>query len=297
MYFRVKTFDKKTCQKIPVYLIILGFIVLIGGYFQYFYYPDLRNLVYLGWDEHLNRMFSSFLDPNYFGIFLVLYLFFLLGYILTRVNRDLFFGFLVIDFVLTFIGIFLTFSRSAILALIVGSLCFALLKNFSRKIILTFGGIVLICLIIVLLNGRSYEGTNLLRTVSTSARITSEANGWKLFLKQPIFGVGFNAYRYAVSRYHLNGSKRNDLSHGGAGNDNSWIFVLVTTGVLGFLAYVNLWREVIYGNFKRRKENIFAVVTVASSVSLIISSFFVNSLFYPMIMMWMWILIGFTESM
>ena len=40
------------------------FLVAAFSIAQYFFYPDLRNLYYLGWDPHLNRLFSVFFDTS-----------------------------------------------------------------------------------------------------------------------------------------------------------------------------------------------------------------------------------------
>lgn len=76
VYFVVRSFDSYFKSKILILLVIAGMIIVAGGYLQYFLYPSLRNLYYLGWDEHLYRMFSSFLDPNFAGIFFVLFILF-----------------------------------------------------------------------------------------------------------------------------------------------------------------------------------------------------------------------------
>jgi len=64
------------------------------------------------------RMFSVFLDPNYTGSFLVLYFLFIGDLIYKRKKQH---KYLIAIFILTLIAIFLTFSRSALLMLIVGS--------------------------------------------------------------------------------------------------------------------------------------------------------------------------------
>src|SRR3990167_8956586 len=40
------------------------FLIVVFSVAQYFLYPDLRNLYYLGWDPHLNRLFSVFFDTS-----------------------------------------------------------------------------------------------------------------------------------------------------------------------------------------------------------------------------------------
>src|ERR1700722_12473805 len=79
VFFAILQFDQSFKKKITKFLIADGLIILSIGYIQFFLYPHLRNLYYLGWDEHLYRMFSSFLDPNFVGTFFVLYLVFVAG--------------------------------------------------------------------------------------------------------------------------------------------------------------------------------------------------------------------------
>jgi predicted membrane-bound mannosyltransferase len=43
-------------------------------------------------------------------------------------------------------------------------------------------------------------------------------------------------------------------------------------------------------------QKTISVVILASSIGIFVNAFFINSLFYPSIMVWMWILIGFKES-
>ena len=78
LYFVVKELKPSFKNKIIPLMVIVGGVTVFGGYLQYFFYPNLRNLYYAGWDEHLYRMFSSFLDPNFAGAFFVL-LFFLIS--------------------------------------------------------------------------------------------------------------------------------------------------------------------------------------------------------------------------
>lgn len=79
LFFIIKDFDKKQKILVVKLLVFSGAIIVVGGIIQYFLYPNLRNLYYLGWDEHLYRLFSSFLDPNFAAIFISLFLTFFLS--------------------------------------------------------------------------------------------------------------------------------------------------------------------------------------------------------------------------
>ena len=45
-------------------LAIISILTIITTIIQYFLYPDLRNLIYLGWDPHLYRTFGIFFDTT-----------------------------------------------------------------------------------------------------------------------------------------------------------------------------------------------------------------------------------------
>ena len=79
VFFVVCDFDKDFKKKISKFLIIIGSIIVVLGYLQYFFYSSLKNLFYLGWDEHMYRLFSVFLDPNFAGAFFVLFFLFLIN--------------------------------------------------------------------------------------------------------------------------------------------------------------------------------------------------------------------------
>ena len=90
IFFVVNDFDKEFKNKISNLLIIIGSLIVGLGYIQYFFYPSLKGLFYLGWDEHMYRMFSVFFDPNFAGAFFVLYfLFFVLGRVVSAILNSL----------------------------------------------------------------------------------------------------------------------------------------------------------------------------------------------------------------
>lgn len=297
IYFVVLDFDSAFKKKIPFFLVISGFLLMLEGYVQYLLYPNLKNLYYLGWDEHLYRMFSVFLDPNFLGAFLVLYFLFVLGLLFKFIENknktaSTFLGILSL---IILSAIFITYSRSAYIMLVVGLFVFFFLKK-QKKIMI--GSIVLFVFSIVFFSnaGLKSEGTNLLRITSTEARIPAALNAINVFKNNPAFGVGFNAYGFAAERYGFI-KVSNYPNHAAAGTDNSFLFILATTGIVGFLSYLFLWIKILLTAKNGIKEkNIFSYVLLASSVALFFDSLFVNSLFYIFIMLWMWMLVGLSET-
>lgn len=282
--FIIPMFDNSFKKIIIKLLIFIGIFIVVLGYIQYLFYPNLRNLYYLGWDEHLYRLFSTFLDPNFAGAFFVLYFLFVLNILIDSLKKQArFFSFSIgLILLFTLIAIFLTYSRSALLMLITGSFVFLFLNTKKTFAIL----IVVVFLSVTVLLPKAYktEGTNFFRIASSQARLDSAKQAIEIFKEDPLFGVGFNAYRYAKDRHGFTFGDWEE-SHADAGTDNSFLFLLATVGITGFIAYLYMW-------FKILKINIRSKLLIVSVVAIFVDSLFVNSLFYSFLMFWIWILVG-----
>lgn len=290
-------------RRVFVVMGITGGFTLLAGYMQYFFYPDLRNLYYLGWDEHLYRMFGTFLDPNFTGAFLVLYSLLLAAFFVNAMKRESIKKALILGLLLLLctIAVFLTYSRSSLIMLFTSATLFFLLlktkKDISYRVKFFVLAVFILCAAVFsLFSPRSFqtEGTNLLRTASIASRSESMQRAITIFLDNPLLGVGFNAYRYAKERYGFIKEKRYTFpDHAGAGVENSYLFVLVTTGIVGFLIYTVMWFSILRSSYKKRGD-VFSLALFSSTVGLLVHAMFINSLFYPSIMLWIWVLAGIT---
>lgn len=314
LYFITMQFEEKFRKTILLLMVIDGFVVMLLGFVQYIFFSSLKPLYHLGWDEHMYRMFSVFLDPNYTGGFFVLYLLFMAGFVYKytqktsqkivhipsvkgyTIPRKKFIVIVNVIILLSLISVFLTFSRSALLMLIVGVSVFFLLIG-RKKLILLFLSIIAVFILVI----SSYfyvESMNLFRQASTNARIGNYQSAIKIITDQPILGIGFNTYRYAKEKYDIHSGWVKAPSHADAGVDNSFLFVIVTSGIIGLLAYLLMWgislkrAYVLY----KKNSNIFAIIFISSSAGLFVHAMFINSLFFPAIMLWMWILLGLMEK-
>ena len=291
LYFIMVDIGKQLVSKISIYMFFSGFLILIFGFFQIVFYPSLKNLYYLGYDEHMHRLFATFLDPNFAGTFLVLLFVFIFLLRDKLFGNKKFLSYLVLGF--NFIAIVLTYSRGAILMLIV---CVVIYSALTRKWKLTAGIICLFAVIFFVLSPIfSVENTNLLRFASVEARIDSSKKALEIFQKNPM-GVGFNTYRFAREKYERTDWSGAGPSHAGAGVDNSFILILVTTGVFGLISYIYLLYKMFMLGFLKIKQNPYALILIVSLGGLIVNSLFLNSLFYSFIMIWIWVLAGLTES-
>lgn len=257
-------------------LVFSGLCVAVLGLAQFIFLPDLRFLATDGWDPHFLRTVSTFLDPNFAGAFFVLTL-------LLVVSRSYLGGrsmmtpgvFIMLSII--YLALLTTFSRSGYLMFLVSFLTFSFLKKSIKIAVLT-----IILFAFLLLSFQIYikavnRVTPLDRTQTASFRLSTWQQGFEIFMKNPILGIGFNAYNFALKQYKL-GDKQFLEGRGATTNDSSLLYILATTGILGFLAYFLF----ILGIIKISKP-----ILTAAILGLLAHSVFVNSLFYPFILVWL----------
>lgn len=235
------------------YIYLSGAITLLLGLGQYFILPDMRYAKHLGWDDHLNRLTLHHYDPTYTGIMLSIPAL----YMLITSSK-----FLLILFPY-FLGILITYSRSVWLSLIVTFLVVA--KNKLIKWV----GVILFFVSVLLLPIRFGEGNNLLRTYSISSRLTSDISYIRSLNYNLISGVGLNTLSLK--------SKSNSIySNHATGPNNSYLYILATTGIIGLLGLLTTIIEITrYSKIK------------PIWIFVLIASLFNNVLFYPFVILWL----------
>lgn len=300
VYFALRDTRKGFIHKfLPVILIIVGLLILIVGYLQIFFYPSLLGIERYEWDRHIYRIVSVFLDPNFAGAFFVLYLLFIAAnffenYNKERYKRTYLFGIIGAG---TLLAVYMTYSRSALLMLIAGSITFLVFIN--KKIYILILLITTLIYILILSPKFYIENLNLFRIHSSVERIESAKVALQIIEKNPILGVGFNSYRYAQMKYNFRIPAPKFTSHADAGTDDSFLFITSTTGIIGLLVYLYMWIYLLKAAYKKgkRKNNFYSACVLSSSLGLAVNALFINSLFFGTFMLWMWVLIGLTDSM
>jgi O-antigen ligase len=267
-----QTFTTYNLRKL---LITLGLTVLVTGIGQYLFSPDVRSLAVSEWDPHYFRVVGTILDPGFIGEMLLLFIIYLFTRPLKNLKLNVFLIFL------TYAAFSLTYSRSSFLAAFLALAFFAQFKKSWKTFII--GSVVLGVTLLILPRAPGGEGVKLERTSSIEARILNWKNTLAVISRNPVLGVGFDTYRYAQKHYGFLDNNVWLKSHAGAGADSSLLFVTATTGIIGLVFYLlflkSLW-SVIPVNMTLR----------LSLVSLLVHSVFLNSLFYPFILVWLAIL-------
>ena len=278
IFFVARDLPKKVTKKAGTFLIFGGVIFALTGFILLRIIPDFESagLAELGWDPHIGRLTSTFLDPNFAaGAFA-----FLLALVGGRFLKEKKLGgqilFLVFGSILG-LALFLTFSRSGLLALGVGGL---ILGIFGDRRILLAG--ILVAILGISISSRTAERVGELATSIESLggqsvqvldptaqlRVESWNDGRRIFRENPILGVGFGAYRF-----HQNFS--DEESHAATGSDASLLNVAAETGIAGLAAFLIFLWNLISASWQKKEFGFLAALG-----GILVHSIFVNSLFF-----------------
>jgi len=215
LYFMYFFYIKNYLSTIKNGLLLIAILTIISTLIQYFLYPDLRNLIYQGWDPHLYRTFGVFFDTSIsaaiFGVFFL------------TIN-------LPIIKIIYLLLVALSFSRSIYLGLSL-TLIYLFIQQKRFKHIFLF--LLIFTSLISIIPKPSGEGVNLSRLYSIESRIVDYREGIELWKNKPIFGYGYNRIRYI---------KNSNSVHSGAAFSSIFITILVSSGILGLLSFIwALW--------------------------------------------------------
>lgn len=267
------------------YLSILSIIILIA-------FPDSIDLwsflhkfgIYIDGDPHINRVVSTYFDPNFFGNILLFPFILLIIQLKNKPSRINTIKFLLITFTLIF-----TFSRSTIASMLLLLFLYYIYQAYislqtgkMQKKIVYIAVIFLATLPLILSN--SYISDRIIQRFSstsstegsTMARIESYSIGKELFLENPILGSGFN--------FTLEIQKK---LRGGIGIDSSIQSILIGFGIIGttfLLVLLILFTSSIYKKYRNcitheKEISLFYIIYLLLSVFFL--SNFNQLVFYP----------------
>lgn len=219
-------------KKLSSGLIFFSLLTLIFSGIQYFLYPDLRNLFYLGWDPHLYRVFGLYLDTSIAAaIYGIILLFLLINIRKIKLAKYLK---LALIAVYSLLGL-LTYSRGFYLAILLTLIIY--LVSLRKYLYIVFLLLTFFCLLFFLPK-KFGEGVNLLRTFSITSRIQENKGAIIIWQKKPILGIGYNRIRYEKERTGFLRGEDIDTNHSAASFPSSFLIILTTGGIIGSLSLV-----------------------------------------------------------
>lgn len=271
------------------YMVFVSSVILsILGFLQLILFPDFSFMAQYGWDPHQGRLLSTWYDPNFLGGFLGLAGVVILSRVLVFLRENKFWNnkniillsSWIIGLVIVFGALMLTYSRSALLAFLIGVTVVTILV--SRK---TFVIVMIILSIVVMSNPRlqaRIQGAIQI-DVTASLRIQSWRETLDDIDRNPIWGVGYNTIKYQT----IVPSELNSAS----GRDSSLLTLWLTGGIIG----LGLFILIIVNSILRAKkklsrsglERVWGVSIIAGWSLILVHSMFVNSIFFPHILIFL----------
>jgi len=272
----------KKYLKLPLYpwfFAVVSFITLFG-FVQYKFFYDLRVLFFLGWDNHLGRLVSTMLDPNFAGFLIAL------GLIYWQALKHKYKLRPVVYWLSSFsliLALALTFSRASYLSAFVGlGLLIFFSKQRSAKILNSIL-IGLLLLTIGLVPKPKSEGGNLWRTASIKARITSDTLSFVpplSTLAKQLTGEATHS-KIIITRSQPVAFPSSFTSHANQPN-NLEVFIYHQTGLIGLgllLILLFKWLKFVYR--QNRLRFIFLIM-------LLVHAQFNNTAFEPFVFLIFW---------
>lgn len=259
-------------------LVVSGLFFSLAGIVQFFLYPDLRNISYLGWDPHYLRFVSTIFDPNIAG-FMLLSFFVVTVFYFEKSSRKWYFSVLFVEA----LAILLTFSRSTIVTFIILTFAYAWMKKLWWPVLV---GIVIAVLSIAFMPLGSLSSP--MRVVSALARVENFSQGLNMFRSSPVFGVGW---------FMMPGFDQNSLetTRAYARLDNSFLFVLTSTGIVGFTAFLWFLSSIgarIKSTMRRVNTHSYGLFIGFEIATLLIHTQFENIFFSAWGLLWLWVSVG-----
>ena len=286
-------------------------LICILGFLQLKYYPNFHEMaMYLqGWDPHIGRLLSTWFDPNFVGGFLGFMLPITLGIALYFYRkREFKLSFLLgVAAFIGLIALYFTYSRSAYLTLIAGMGFFTLFK--SRRLLVAF---VILLILGFSLSPRvqqrtidAYESGKTLIGLETQKpmdptsrfRVDSWIIASELIRDYPVLGVGYGRYAFEV-----NERGRGELGiHSSGGSDSSLLNIWAQGGVFSLIAYLAIFFVAAVQAIKRiwgrdDFDSYLQLGFLSGFVGIFVHSFFVNSLLFALIMVYLWLSLAMMDS-
>jgi len=195
------------------------------------------------------------------------------------------------------IALVLTYSRTGYLALMVAG---GIIAIFRSKFLIFVG--VAAFIFVLVMSPRTF--TRITEGMSIDAtgmkRIESWSKGVKIIPSYPLLGTGYNTF--ASVQDDLGTVDEFDVNNRG-GLENSMLTILVTTGILGLIAFASIYILLIrqsYLNWKNEELPEFLrgvnLGVMAAVCGFLISSITINSLLYSFLLIYFWIMASFVVS-
>jgi len=252
------------------------------------YYPD--SVPAVDWDVQGRRLVSSFLDPNYAGMMILMPLLVQIGMLAAGAPVKRWKVLVLMG------GLLATLSRSSILGFVLALGIIMVQRGLSKRLLSLFVtvGIALLAAAPALLRFAAGYNKTTLSDPSALGRIVNWIRLWNVFVEHPIVGIGFNTWGALARRRGWATVASTSL-----GTEGGLLFVMALTGLVGLTIFLAMFgtiawrgRRVWRDTTRAPLERGLALAIPAMIPAILFHSLFTNSLFLPLLMEPMWVLFG-----
>ena len=262
-----KTHPKRFLKSLVWFLLFLNLASLL----VFKMYPNLYLPFY---DPHRGRLYGPLFDPNFYAVYLLGVSLFVLDYFIKTKSKIS-----VISLIISFVSIYLTYSRAGILALFLVLLLY-LIKTKNVSILLAILGFIFILLSSpVYLSRFLFVEGNL---DSFILRLQSYYEGLSLFSTSYI-PFGFNNIK--IYKYFLSGATSNSSAY-----TDSLVFNLLLTGGIFNVLFLVLSLYALYKKKIPSNTPIYLVPFLLTFTSFVFNTFFQSYFILLLIWSFTWLL-------
>lgn len=259
---------------------VSAFCIAMAGFWQIKYYADFTQMaIRAGWDPHIDRLLSTWFDPNFVGALFAVVATVLFGililkkpYLTKSKKSEYLIGAPLLGVIL--VALLLTYSRTGYITLVVGMSIVGMLK--ARRVFVIAAALVII---LTLSNERAMQriagGVNI--DVTASKRIESWMTAYKVISDHPVLGVGYNHLGpYQIAKSYVDEYDVNNRF----GFENTYATIAATMGVVGVVSYFSyLGLMMLMIGLKVHKKPVVTGL-LAANIGLCIAAIFINALLY-----------------
>jgi O-antigen ligase len=280
---------------LPIGRLMRTGIVLFAafGIVQSIFLPDFALVIHPGatpyedWDPQRNRLVSTYLDPNYAGVLIVIGLCLWGGRLMAGLAPRWWEG------ALLGVALVLTLSRGSWLAAVCAIAAVTLAYGVSRRLLrlIAAAGVALLAALPAIITfGEGYAKFQIDR--SALGRLIAWQRDLILISDYPMLGIGFNTLGFVGERYEWDMRGASSF-----GLDGGLLFIGALTGMAGLICFVALlWMIIRSAHHTLRDaeaspdDRAIAFAVVGSVVAVTIQATFANTLMLPLVLAPCWVL-------
>lgn len=283
--FAYLAFSKRNVKLPLLILSVSGILVSVNGLWQAVFGKGFMRGFALMPVQNFTAMHSTFNNRNDFASFLVILSFLLLGFLLDKKTRNIFFG---LGLVVALVCLSLTYSRGGWLGFLTAGVLAGMYFVPGRKKLAVLAAIFLfVCTVLVFPDLRQRFLCSF-HNGGDSGRFDIWEAALRMFWKHPFVGIGTGTFMQYLGQYS-NNTLQEMYAH------NCYLQVLAEAGILGFLSFLwflGEWLQRVFNYIKRKSKDYIFVGLSLGLCGFLVHAFFDTQMSSLRLSALFWVLAG-----